>query len=69
VDASNNQLVGTNVGIAGSLNGAEVVSQSPAAGIVNITSPNTIIKLRTGNIATPGTQVPGYAIATIIQIA
>jgi hypothetical protein len=69
VDSSNTQLVGTNVGVTGSLTSTEAVSPSPAAGIVNITSPNTVIKLRNGNVSTIGTQVPGYAIATITQIA
>jgi hypothetical protein len=69
VDSSNTQLVGTNVGVTGSLTSTEAVSPSPAAGIVNITSPNTVIKLRNGNVSAIGTQVPGYAIATITQIA
>lgn len=68
VDASNAQLVGTNVGIGSPSNANDPITSSPAAGIVNITSPNTIIKLRTGNLGGVGTQVPGYAIATITQL-
>jgi hypothetical protein len=68
VDASNNQLTGTNPGLAGSVTSVDPISVSPAAGIVNITAANTIVKLRTSNVSGMGTQVPGYAIATITQI-
>jgi hypothetical protein len=68
VDSANYQLVGTNLGIAASITGPDPISVSPAAGIVNITAANTIVKLRTGNVSTMGTHVPGYAIATITQL-
>jgi hypothetical protein len=68
VDSSNNQLAGTNIGLAGSVTSGDPISVSPSAGIVNITTANTVVKLRTLNVSTLGTQVPGYAIATITQI-
>jgi hypothetical protein len=68
VDASNTRLTGTNIGIAGSVTSIDPIATSPAAGIVTITAANTIVKLRTLNVSSLGTQVPGYAIATITQI-
>ena len=67
-DASNNQLVGSSLGLAGSVTSPDPIASSPATGIVNITAANTVVKLRTGNVSTLGTQVPGYAGATITQI-
>lgn len=68
VDASNNQLAGTNLGISNAANSSDTASPSSAMGIVNIASPNTIIKLRILNAAGFTTQNITYSGATILQL-
>jgi hypothetical protein len=68
VDASNNRLAGTNTGLAGSLNSTDPAAPVSAMGIVNITSPNTVIKLRIFVGAAFLTQNTAYAVATITQL-
>jgi hypothetical protein len=68
VDSSNNQLAGTNLGISNAVNGSDTASPSNAMGIVNIASPNTIIKLRMINTAGFTTQNILYSGATILQL-
>jgi hypothetical protein len=68
VDASNNRLTGTNTGLAASVNSSDPAAPASAMGIVNITSPNTTIKLRIYAAAAFSTQSPVYAGATITQL-
>jgi hypothetical protein len=68
VDASNNQLNGTNLGIAAKANSADTAAPANAMGIVNITSPNTIIKLRITGAEGFEIQNILYAGATITQL-
>jgi hypothetical protein len=67
-DASNIQLQGTNLGMGVSANSADTASPANAMGIVNITSPNTIIKLRIFVAAGFNVQSGAYAGATITQL-
>jgi hypothetical protein len=69
VDASNVRLTGTNLGIGVSGNSSDPAAAANAMGIVNITSPNTIIKLRIFVGSGFLTQNAAYAGATILQIA
>jgi hypothetical protein len=68
VDASNNRLAGTNTGLATSANSSDPAAPVSAMGIVNITSPNTVIKLRIFVGAAFLTQNTAYAVATITQL-
>jgi hypothetical protein len=69
VDASNNRLTGTNTGLSVSANSVDPAGPANAMGIVNITSANTIIKLRIlSGVTFNLTQAGQYAGATIVQI-
>lgn len=68
VNSSNTLLSETVEGVGISANSADNAVPSPAVGIVTITSPNTIIKLRAGNISAPTSSFQVYSSATIIQI-
>jgi hypothetical protein len=68
VDASNNKLTGTNTGLSVSANSTDPAAAVNAMGIVNITSPNTVIKLRIFVGAAFLTQNTAYAAATITQL-
>jgi hypothetical protein len=68
VDASNNKLTGTNTGLSVSANSTDPAAAVNAMGIVNITSPNTVIKLRIFVGAAFLTQNTAYAVATITQL-
>jgi hypothetical protein len=68
VDASNNRLTGTNTGLSISANSTDPAGPANAMGIVNITSPNTVIKLRIYVAAGFAAQNAAYAGATITQL-
>lgn len=59
---------GTTMGISGSLTSSDSLASAPAGGIIVITSPNTLIKLRTALVGAPSSANAGYSSATIIQI-
>jgi hypothetical protein len=68
VDASNNRLTGTTTGLSISANSTDPAGPANALGIVNITSPNTVIKLRIYVGTGFATQNTAYAGATITQL-
>jgi hypothetical protein len=69
VDASNNRLTGTTTGLSISANSTDPAGPANAMGIVNITSANTVIKLRIYvGAGFSLTQNTAYAAATITQL-
>jgi hypothetical protein len=67
-DANNILLAGTNLGMGVSANSIDTACPANAMGIVNITSPNTLIKLRIFVAAGFNVQSGAYAGATIQQL-
>jgi hypothetical protein len=67
-DANNILLAGTNLGMGVSANSIDTACPANAMGIVNITSPNTLIKLRIFVAAGFNVQSGAYAGATITQL-